>query len=98
MFYLVYGIIFVVIIAGCVMAAKYWHWINTVFLILTFLAGIAASMGMAQVLYKRSRAVLAYNKIVKEHAKSKEELEVAIYGKPSDIGTVKIPCVRSVTS
>ena len=57
MFYLVYGIILVVLIAGCVMAAKYWHWVNTVFLILTFLAGIAATAGMAQVFYKRSKAV-----------------------------------------
>lgn len=86
MFYLVYGIIFVVLIAGCVMAAKHWHWVNTVFLILTFIAGVAATAGMAQVFYKRSKAVTAYNKIVNDHAKASEQLNVAIYGKPSDIG------------
>ncbi len=86
MFYLVYGIIFVVLIAGCVMAAKHWHWVNTVFLILTFIAGVAATAGMAQVFYKRSKAVTAYNRIVKDHAQASEQLKVAIFGKPSDIG------------
>ena len=86
MFYLVYGIIFVALIAGCVMAAKYWHWVNTVFLILTFLAGIAATAGMAQVFYKRSKAVRAYNDIVEKHEKAKSALNVAINGKASDIG------------
>ena len=86
MFYLVYGIIFVVLIAGCVMAAKHWHWVNTVFLVLTFISGVAATAGMAKVFYKRSKAVQAYNKIVQDHAKASQELNVAIYGKPSDIG------------
>ena len=86
MFYLVYGLILVVLIAGCVMAAKYWHWVNTVFLILTFLAGIAATLGMAQVFFKRSKVVSKYNKIVKDHATAEEQLNVAIFGKPSDIG------------
>lgn len=86
MFYLVYGIIFVVLVAGCVMAAKHWHWVNTVFLILTFIAGVAATAGMAQVFYKRSKAVQAYNKIIKDHAQASAALNVAIYGKPSDIG------------
>ena len=86
MFYLVYGIILVVLIAGCVMAAKHWHWVNTVFLVLTFLAGVAATAGIAQVSYKRSKAVIKYNKIVKQHADASEQLNVAIFGKPSDIG------------
>lgn len=86
MFYLVYGIIFVVLVAGCVMAAKHWHWVNTVFLVLTFIAGVAATAGMAKVFYKRSKAVQAYNKIIKDHAQASEALNVAIFGKPSDIG------------
>ncbi len=86
MFYLVYGIILVVLIAGCVMAAKHWHWVNTVFLILTFLAGVAATAGMAQVFYKRSKAVKALIDIEKKHASASAQLNEAIYGKPSDIG------------
>ena len=86
MFYLVYGIILVVLIAGCVMAAKYWHWVNTVFLILTFLAGIAATAGMAQVFYKRSKAVKALSNVQKQHDAAKKQLNEAIYGKASDIG------------
>lgn len=86
MFYLVYGIILVVLIAGCVMAAKYWHWVNTVFLILTFLAGVAATAGMAQVFYKRSKAVKALSDITKQHQTAKQQLDVAIYGEASDIG------------
>ena len=86
MFYLVYGIILVVLIAGSVMAAKYWHWVNTVFLILTFLAGIAATLGMAKVFYKRSQIVSKYNRVLKDHANASEQLNTAIYGKPSDIG------------
>jgi 23S rRNA pseudoU1915 N3-methylase RlmH len=86
MFYLVYGIILVVLIAGCVMAAKHWHWVNTVFLILTFLAGVAATVGMAQVFYKRSKAVKALSDITKKHDLVSAQLNEAIYGKPSDIG------------
>jgi len=86
MFYLVYGIIFVVLIAGCVMAAKHWHWVNTVFLILTFLAGVAATAGMAQVFYKRSKAVKSLSNAVKQHDTVSKQLNVAIYGKASDIG------------
>ncbi len=86
MFYLVYGIILVVLIAGCVMAAKHWHWVNTVFLILTFLAGVAATAGMAQVFYKRSKAVKALSDIQKKHATASAQLNEAIYGKASDIG------------
>lgn len=86
MFYLVYGIILVVLIAGCVMAAKHWHWVNTVFLILTFLAGVAATAGMAQVFFKRSKAVSSLSKIQKQHDTSKKQLDEAIYGKASDIG------------
>ena len=86
MFYLVYGIILVVLIAGCVMAAKHWHWVNTVFLILTFLAGVAATVGMAQVFSKRSAAVKALSDIEKKHEKASAQLNEAIYGKASDIG------------
>ena len=87
MFYLVYGIILVVLIAGCVMAAKHWHWVNTVFLILTFLAGVAATAGMAKVFYKRTLILfLSTTKLSKTTLTASEQLNVAIYGKPSDIG------------
>ncbi len=52
------GVLFVLVVVFCVLSAKQWHWANIVFLILCYLAGVAAAAGSAKVLDKR-RKVLA---------------------------------------
>jgi hypothetical protein len=56
------AVVAVVFIALCVfvyLAANSWHWINLLFLMLTFIAGLAATIGLAQVgslRYKQQKA------------------------------------------
>lgn len=86
MFYIVFGLLFLLLIVFAVMASKHWHWINTVFLILTFIAGTAAATGMAKVFYKRSKAVAALNSIQEKTVAARRNLRVAIQGTADDIG------------
>ena len=46
------AVVAIVFIALCVVvyrAAKHWHWVNVLFLMLTFISGLAATIGLAQV-------------------------------------------------
>ena len=58
------AIVALVFIALCVcvyLASKSWHWVNVLFLMLTFIAGLAATIGLAQVgslRYKQQKAAL----------------------------------------
>lgn len=50
----VVALLFILLIVFCVISAKNWHWSNIVFLILAYIAGVAACSGMAQVLKGRT--------------------------------------------
>ena len=50
----VVALLFILLIVFCVISAKNWHWSNIVFLILAYIAGVAACAGMAQVLQGRT--------------------------------------------
>lgn len=56
---IVIALLFVLLVVFCVLSAKSWHWANIVFLILTYIAGVAASVGLAQVLDGRRKALQA---------------------------------------
>ncbi len=45
----VVGLVFIALCVFVYLAAKSWHWINVLFLMLTFIAGLAATIGLAQV-------------------------------------------------
>lgn len=53
----VVALLFILLIVFCVISAKNWHWSNIVFLILAYIAGVAACGGMAQVLDKRTKVL-----------------------------------------
>ena len=58
------AVVSIVFIALCVcvyFASQSWHWVNVLFLMLTFIAGLAATIGLAQVgslRYKQQKAAL----------------------------------------
>ena len=55
------GIVFIALCVCVYLASKSWHWINVLFLMLTFIAGLAATIGLAQVgslRYKQQKSAL----------------------------------------
>jgi len=54
---IVISLLFVLLIVFCVVSAKNWHWSNIVFLILCYIAGVAACIGLSQVLDRRTKAL-----------------------------------------
>ena len=54
---IVFSLLLILLIVFCVLSAKNWHWSNIVFLILCYLAGVAACVGLADVLDKRTKAL-----------------------------------------
>ena len=59
---IVFSLLFVLLIVFCVLSAKYWHWSNIVFLILCYIAGVAACVGASDVLDKRNKALALVKK------------------------------------
>ena len=53
----VVALLFILLVVFCVLSAKQWHWANIVFLILCFIAGVAATSGLAKVLKERRAAM-----------------------------------------
>ncbi|MDA8563208.1 hypothetical protein N9L06_02025 [Mariniblastus sp.] len=57
----VVALLFIALCVCVYLAAKSWHWVNVLFLMLTFIAGLAATIGLAQVgslRYKQQKAAL----------------------------------------
>ena len=59
---IVFSLLLILLIVFCVLSAKNWHWSNIVFLILCYLAGVAACVGLADVLDKRTKALALVKK------------------------------------
>ena len=85
-FYIVYGLIFLILIVLSVMAAKHLHWINAVIVVLLFLSTAAASLGMAGVLFKRSKAVKKLNTIETKTVAIRKDYNDAVFGDANSIG------------
>lgn len=68
MSYAIIGLLFVLVLVFAILASKTWHWVNIVFLILTFITGAAASVGLSQSLDLRRKAM--------QNAKRYEDLAI----------------------
>lgn len=79
------GLVFIALVVFCVMAAKTWHWINIVFLILTFMAGVGAILGLAQVTKLRTEAVAKAQKAEADAEKAILAADLAIQGDPQSV-------------
>lgn len=85
MSYAIFGLIFVLLVVFAVLSAKHWHWVNIVFLILTYIAGVAAAAGLSKALELRRSNMKAANTAEQRAEKSKADLDLAIYGSPNSI-------------
>ena len=83
MSYAIFGLIFVLLIVFGVLSAKHWHWVNTVFLVLCFIAGVAASAGLAKAYKLRTKDMNAAIKNEKDAANFQAQADLAIYGEPT---------------
>ncbi len=85
MSYAIIGLIFVLLIVFGVLSAKNWHWVNIVFLILTFVAGSAATAAMAKSLKLRRDNIKNAMDQEKRAVDNEAKMNLAIYGSPNSI-------------
>lgn len=76
------ALVCILIIVFAVMAAKTWHWVNVVFLVLSLFAGVATILGASQVLELRRAVMLDYEKKLKASTEAETRLFEAIQGPP----------------
>jgi hypothetical protein len=79
----VVALLFILLIVFCVISAKSWHWSNIVFLILAYIAGVAACIGLSKVLDGRSKALKAVSTSEKRLNTLIDQLEMVTSG-PAD--------------
>jgi hypothetical protein len=84
--YIVFGLIFLALVVIAVMSAKEFHWVNSLLLIFLFLSTAAASMGLAGVLHKRTKAVKKLSTIEKRLDKVHADYNKAVFGDADAIG------------
>ncbi len=75
-------LVFIVLIVFSVKAAKTWHWVNVVFVNLTFLATVGASIGLSQAWHLRQRDQKAEQSAEELMERAKKEAQLAISGNP----------------
>jgi hypothetical protein len=80
--YLFAGLLFVLIVVFVVMSWKQWHWSFSIFLILSFFAGLAATSAAAKVFKLRSTALRELEQSESALTKAKDEAERFLYGDP----------------
>ena len=85
MSYAIFGLIFVLLIVFGVMSSKSWHWLNIVFLILTYVAGVAAAVGMSKALKLRQRDMSEAFRQEKLAETNEDAANLAISGSPNSI-------------
>ncbi len=84
--YIVLGLIFLALIVIAILSAKELHWVNSLILIFLFLSTAAASMGLAGVLFKRTKAVQKLTSVQKKLTKANADYNTAVFGGADAIG------------
>ena len=78
--YSVVGLLFVLVVLFAVLARKQWHWVNILFVILTFISGTAACIGLSSVLDQRNRALAELEASEVRAAEMKKQENIVING------------------
>ena len=84
MTYALLGLAFVLLVVFSIFVTKTWHWINSLFLILTFLVGIGAAVATSEVYQKRTTDMKRYVAAKKKAETTQAEARLAVFG-PEDI-------------
>jgi len=74
------GVVTILFIVFVILSAKSWHWVNIVFLVLTYLAGVGTVIGAAQVLQLRSKEISTLIKSERTLERVTKDVEEALYG------------------
>lgn len=74
------GLAFIALVAFAILASKTWHWVNVVFVILTFIAGVTAIFGLTKVYKLRTEAIADYHKWEKAAEQAESEADLATFG------------------
>ena len=89
----VLGLAFIMLVVFCVMSAKTWHWVNIVFVVLTFISGVLAIFGLTQVYHLRTEAVAevadAEEKLIKVEAAADKQIYGDLTSLSYDPGTLR---------
>lgn len=74
------GLAFIALVVFAILASKTWHWVNVVFVILTFMAGVGAIWGLTQVYSLRKDAMNDFKKWKEQLEANLAEAELKTYG------------------
>ena len=74
------GLAFIALVVFAILASKTWHWVNVVFVILTFIAGVTAIFGLTQVYKLRTDAIANYDKAKADLEKYQAEADLKTFG------------------
>ncbi len=85
MSYAIIGLVFLLLVVFAVLSAKSWHWINIVFLILTFIAGVGACAGLSQVMKLRSDLMKNADRQEERRIRLEAQANEAVVGAPDSI-------------
>lgn len=96
MSYAIIGLLFLLLVVFAFLAARDWHWVNIVFLVLIFLSGLAASIGLSQAFKNRTSAMKEANREEQRAIQSERQAAEAISG-PIDAVTYSDDSLRGRT-
>lgn len=74
------GLAFIILIVFSVLAAKNWHWVNIVFLVLCYITGATAIYGMTIVYKERADQMKAVEREEQRAIKAEADLNEVVYG------------------
>ncbi len=86
MSYAIIGLLFVLVVVFAVLASKTWHWVNIVFVVLIFITGVTASVGLSQSLALRRIDMNEAKRYEALAERLTEEANVALNGPMEVIG------------
>lgn len=76
------ALVCILVTVFAILASKSWHWSNIAFLVLTTIAAVFATTGMASVFKQRTENMKKYRKALNDYEQTKEKLDEAIVGDP----------------
>ncbi|MFK7766870.1 MAG: hypothetical protein AB8B55_06580 [Mariniblastus sp.] len=74
------GLAFILLVVFCVLASKTWHWLNIASVVLAFIMGTTAIIGLAKVTKLRTTAVKKYQAAVEKLEKDTASADQMVYG------------------
>ena len=84
-FYAIVGLLFIALCVFAYQSASDWHWVNLVFLLLTYLAAVAAMLGLTQLFAERNKVMKSAESARLRMIDKEAQAAIATYGAPDSI-------------